>query len=274
MQVGDDTQVPGAVMRNDLLAVKLRQRADLAKGGHAVQHHALRLEHVIDSLLAHPQEFVQSGVVLAARDWHFNGVVQLGQPVEVETRKRLFQPVAVEVLKLPGGVHGPAEVPLNAGLPGAAGLGLVAVDHDLHGIAHGFPDRLHKANVLRNRLEVGADFDGFPPFLLQLDGHLGAFLGRGKQDHAGIGNYLVSTAAPELVQGLTRRLADKVPQGDVDTGGAQVWRTRGVVTQHVGVTLDIEGVLSQQPLPDGRNQARWHTGTDADQTLVRVNLNE
>ena len=68
MKVGDEAEVPGAVVGNDLLAEGAGQHADLADGGDAFEDEAFGLQDVVHLVLQHVPEFVQAGVVLAAGD--------------------------------------------------------------------------------------------------------------------------------------------------------------------------------------------------------------
>jgi len=83
MQMRDETQPAGAVVRSAQLVMYLRQPAGLADLRHRLADHRLGLQDVVAIALDQPAILVQAAVVLAACDEDVHSRGQAGQVVEV-----------------------------------------------------------------------------------------------------------------------------------------------------------------------------------------------
>ena len=170
---------------------------------------------------------------------------QPGVALQVVGMQRLLQPGQIERLELPGPADRGRRVPAQAGihhqfdvrrpaLPGRAHLGDVA----LLALAHRPPAELDGPEALAD--QFAADALRLGRRVAEQDGGVGAEL-------------LAEAAAQQLVDRPFRRLADDVPQGDLDAAHRLDDRSLPAEEDRAFVhavdeAIDLEGILADDAL--------------------------
>jgi hypothetical protein len=120
--------------------------------------------------------------------------------------------------------------------------------------------------------------DRLPALRLQRKRRVGALLCRTEPEHAGVGHDAIPGSAPQFVERLVRRLPDQIPERDLDTSGAAAGNANAAFSpsaiQQRHVPVDVEWILADEISLHCVESTGVQAGTDADQSLVRVDFSD
>ena len=274
---------PGAVMGRDRQMVGLRQARDLARLGDAADPAEVG-HHDADGAAADELAIGKArGQGLAGGDRHAGGARELGQRIGIVHADRIFEPEGIELLQrrhdplgrgqIPQGVeldhdvHAIADrladlaeglqrpVEIGAGdVAALAGRGIIVEGPDLHaGDALLQQARGQLIGMGQEGLEILIGSLGDRALRVPLAGDLIQPASDIAVAGAGVvgADPVVAEAAQQLMDRLAGRLAEEIPERDIDGGEAAHLRAAAAETdigraQGVGVLVDPQGILAQK----------------------------
>src|SRR5262249_9351917 len=156
--------------------------------------------------------------------------------------ERLLEPVHAQPLELARGLECPLAGPARTllGLLRTRLLRLVGVDQDHEAVAHRAAHALDLRDVLADRPVGQPPLARAPALGPPGRGALATPRAVAQLDAARVAGHAVAVAAPELPERLAGRLADQVPERDLDAPGAA-----GVLEDPL-MALELERVLADQ----------------------------
>ena len=229
--------------------------------------------------LAHVADFLAGG------DAHRTLSAEAGVALEVIGVQRFFEPGQVERLELPGPADGGRGVPAQA-----------RIDHELDPLSQSLACGPDVGDVARLALphRTPAELDRAETLIGQGPADTLGVAGRVAEQDRRIGTeFLAKPTAEQLINGPADRLADDVPQGDLDaahrlSGRPLPAEKDGPFVHAMDEAVDLEGILAQDALGqptanlvgqgcvnDGLGDGRRRVDlAEADDARIGVNLDD